>query len=79
VVIVAASGKARKMTSWGLAKRLAAHHNLGVMDNRDRTTHKPPQPAPEKTPEHAKEIGGPKGPEPTRYGDWEQNGRCTDF
>jgi hypothetical protein len=25
------------------------------------------------------EIGGPKGPEPTRYGDWESNGRCTDF
>ncbi len=29
--------------------------------------------------EVAKEIGGPKGPEPTRYGDWEVNGRCTDF
>ena len=27
----------------------------------------------------AKEIGGQKGPEPTRYGDWEKNGRCTDF
>ncbi|MEJ0015106.1 MAG: succinate dehydrogenase assembly factor 4 [Acetobacteraceae bacterium] len=26
-----------------------------------------------------KEIGGPKGPEPTRYGDWEVKGRCTDF
>ena len=26
-----------------------------------------------------KEIGGPKGPEPTRYGDWEHNGRCIDF
>jgi hypothetical protein len=26
-----------------------------------------------------REIGGPKGPEPTRYGDWEQKGRCTDF
>lgn len=26
-----------------------------------------------------KEYGGPKGLEPTRYGDWEQNGRCTDF
>jgi hypothetical protein len=26
-----------------------------------------------------KEIGGPAGPEPTRYGDWEQKGRCTDF
>lgn len=25
------------------------------------------------------EIGGQKGPEPTRYGDWEKNGRCTDF
>jgi len=26
-----------------------------------------------------KEIGGPKGPEPTRYGDWEHKGRCIDF
>jgi len=25
------------------------------------------------------ESGGPKGPEPTRYGDWERNGRCIDF
>src|SRR5579859_7908004 len=25
------------------------------------------------------EIGGPAGPEPTRFGDWERNGRCTDF
>ncbi|MCX8102227.1 MAG: DUF1674 domain-containing protein [Geminicoccaceae bacterium] len=25
------------------------------------------------------EIGGPSGPEPTRYGDWERGGRCTDF
>jgi hypothetical protein len=27
----------------------------------------------------AVEIGGPKGPEPTRFGDWERNGRCVDF
>lgn len=26
-----------------------------------------------------REIGGPKGPEPTRYGDWEKQGRCIDF
>ncbi|KAJ7341596.1 hypothetical protein JRQ81_005893 [Phrynocephalus forsythii] len=26
-----------------------------------------------------KERGGPKGPEPTRYGDWERKGRCIDF
>ena len=25
------------------------------------------------------EVGGPSGPEPTRYGDWERKGRCYDF
>ena len=25
------------------------------------------------------EHGGRNGPEPTRYGDWEKNGRCIDF
>jgi len=25
------------------------------------------------------EVGGPKGLEPTRYGDWERKGRCVDF
>ncbi|MCH2546455.1 MAG: DUF1674 domain-containing protein [Alphaproteobacteria bacterium] len=35
---------------------------------------------PPKNPENAPaEIGGPKGLEPTRYGDWEVNGRCSDF
>lgn len=29
--------------------------------------------------EKPKEIGGPTGPEPTRYGDWEHKGRCSDF
>lgn len=37
-------------------------------------TGKEPRPSP--TP---REIGGPKGPEPTRYGDWEKGGRCIDF
>ena len=44
---------------------------------------KPAPPTPptsaKKLPERPKEIGGSKGPEPTRYGDWEHNGRCTDF
>jgi hypothetical protein len=35
---------------------------------------KPAMPAP-----LPKEIGGPPGPEPTRYGDWEYKGRCVDF
>jgi hypothetical protein len=25
------------------------------------------------------ELGGPKGPEPTRYGDWEKKGIASDF
>lgn len=25
------------------------------------------------------EVGGRDGPDPTRYGDWEKNGRCIDF
>jgi hypothetical protein len=25
------------------------------------------------------EFGGREGPEPTRFGDWEKNGRCIDF
>ena len=29
--------------------------------------------------DRASEIGGPAGPEPTRFGDWEKNGRCSDF
>ena len=27
----------------------------------------------------AKEVGGPAGPEPTRYGDWEKKGLTSDF
>lgn len=33
----------------------------------------------EKAPEKPEEFGGPKGLEPTRYGDWDINGRCSDF
>lgn len=29
--------------------------------------------------EKVREIGGRKGPDPTRYGDWEKGGRCIDF
>lgn len=36
-----------------------------------------PETAQKPLPEMPKEIGGPTGPEPTRYGDWEKNGRCT--
>ena len=32
-----------------------------------------------KPPGKPKEVGGPEGPEPTRYGDWERGGICYDF
>jgi hypothetical protein len=35
--------------------------------------------APPEPPAPPRELGGPKGPEPTRFGDWEKNGRCVDF
>jgi hypothetical protein len=34
---------------------------------------------PKEKPAAPREIGGRKGPEPTRYGDWEKDGRCIDF
>lgn len=57
------------------------------------TPRTPPEGTPAATPEQppvspavppappapADEIGGPQGPEPTRFGDWEKGGRCTDF
>ncbi|MDO5091494.1 MAG: DUF1674 domain-containing protein [Cardiobacteriaceae bacterium] len=39
----------------------------------------PAAPAAENAPGKPEEIGGPSGPEPTRYGDWERKGRCVDF
>jgi hypothetical protein len=34
---------------------------------------------PDGAPAAVREIGGRAGPEPTRFGDWEKNGRCIDF
>ena len=57
--------------------------HIWAMDERDpKAESGKPVPPAQKTGTDDKprrEIGGPKGPEPTRYGDWEQNGRCTDF
>ncbi|MBI0536223.1 DUF1674 domain-containing protein [Roseomonas sp. KE2513] len=44
-----------------------------------KTPAAPPAPPKPATPPLPPEIGGPKGPEPTRFGDWEQKGRATDF
>ena len=41
-------------------------------DNAEQTSDKNP-------PKLVKEVGGPKGLEPTRYGDWERKGIVSDF
>jgi len=45
----------------------------------DRDVPEPSAPAPTDAIPRPREIGGRQGPEPTRYGDWEKNGRCIDF
>ena len=57
---------------------VAAAAHLQTMETPDP----PPAAAPPEAtpkPQLPPEVGGPKGPEPTRYGDWEVKGRCTDF
>ena len=38
-----------------------------------------PKAAAARAPPHQKEFHGPKGLEPTRYGDWEHKGIASDF
>lgn len=49
----------------------------GTMPGEPKTW-QPPAPA-TPAPAAPKEYGGRNGPDPTRYGDWEKNGRCIDF
>ena len=65
-----------------LAQRRGAHDLLSMSKTPDQAPATPALPAPDPTaqrPEVPKETGGPKGKDPTRYGDWESKGRCIDF
>ena len=50
----------------------AAERALAEAEARRRAAEANPHPRP-------KEFQGPKGPEPTRYGDWENKGIASDF
>jgi hypothetical protein len=50
----------------------AAQRALAEAEARHKAAAANPKPMP-------KEIQGPKGPEPTRYGDWEKKGIASDF
>lgn len=47
------------------------------MTDEKKPAEKPEEP--KAVPQPKGEVGGQKGPEPTRFGDWEKGGRCTDF
>ena len=61
----------------GKAPRPAKRRPAKVVtkDDLDKAAAAEPASAPATVPE----TGGPAGPEPTRYGDWEIKGRCIDF
>ncbi|XP_057372231.1 succinate dehydrogenase assembly factor 4, mitochondrial-like [Daphnia carinata] len=57
---------------------------IGKLDEIEEGQHpyqekEPLKPHPNNTNPATGEVGGPKGPEPTRYGDWERKGRVSDF
>ncbi len=51
------------------------NNKVAILGKDKAKTPKPPAAA--KTP--SREFGGAEGPDPTRYGDWQHKGRCSDF
>ena len=67
-----------------VANQDAERHHAAMTDVKkpaasEAATPEPPQPVPPEKLKKVEEIGGPPGPEPTRYGDWQFNGKVTDF
>jgi hypothetical protein len=52
--------------------------NERLPEDQPGSTDPDPKP-PGEPPRRPREVGGPPGPEPTRFGDWEKGGRCIDF
>ena len=60
-----------------LKKRSPKHLSDNTLPNKNTASKKDNKPFSALSKDE--EFGGPKGPEPTRYGDWEVNGRVSDF
>jgi hypothetical protein len=64
--------KKPKLTKAEIARRVREAGERAAAEAEERRKHA--------TAQHmAPELGGPKGPEPTRYGDWEKKGITSDF
>ena len=64
--------KTKKPTKAEIAARIRAAGERASAEAEERRKTSAPQAM-------APELGGPKGPEPTRYGDWEKKGITSDF
>jgi hypothetical protein len=53
-------------------KKLSPQAERALREAEERRARQPTKEAP-------RESGGPAGPEPTRYGDWEKKGLASDF
>lgn len=65
-----------------LAALKKKHTNQGQTQDHDHDSHSEDELSEDEGPyvnPVTGEIGGPRGPEPTRYGDWEKGGRVSDF
>ncbi|XP_015589865.1 succinate dehydrogenase assembly factor 4, mitochondrial [Cephus cinctus] len=65
-------------------KKLRERTPIGRLEELEEGKHpyqekEPLERFPDDTNPETGEVGGPRGPEPTRYGDWERKGRVSDF
>ena len=63
----------------GTSEAVTTNKDSAEIGMDDISDNEPEQQSPKPAAESPKEIGGRAGPDPTRYGDWEKNGRCIDF
>ncbi len=69
-------GKSRLRRS---QEQLAKTENEKVSPNLAQSSQIDVNAGPDSPRQETVEVDGPDGPDPTRYGDWERNGRCIDF
>lgn len=71
----------RERTPEGTVRREPVAQPVSTPKSAQITADTAPEPKPDAAAGAAKktELGGPKGLEPTRFGDWERDGRCVDF
>lgn len=68
----------KPLTFFGFLKEFSMAEKLPPPSRAPSEAH-PGAKVPPKSPQKTIEIGGPAGPEPTRYSDWERGGKCVDF